>query len=208
MIACLGWGSLIWNLDGLPVEHPRGHLREPASAPCAPGEGSDAGDWRPDGPPVRVEFARRSRCRACGGPCQSGPLTLVLYDAAPVPSLWARMIEDDLEAAVNALAHREGCSAASIGPWSSRDPQPPNIIGLRSWASQREIGHTIWTALGPKFHDDPPHAPNDDEAIAYLSNLDDHHQSPAEKYVRCAPRQIDTAYRRRIIRNLGWTALS
>ena len=62
------------------------------------------------------------------------------------------------------------------------------------------------TALGPKFRGDDP--PTEDQAVDYLSNLSGDHRSRAEKYVRCASPQIDTAYRRRIIRCLRWIPAS
>ena len=72
MIACLGWGSLIWAPGKLPIQQP----------------------WSEDGPKVKVEFARRSRCRiySHNSDCELGPITLVLYNkAAEKTSLWARM---------------------------------------------------------------------------------------------------------------------
>ena len=58
MIVCLGWGSLIWDLGGLPVEKlERG---TPVPRWVLSPEGEDIGDWKPDGPLVRVEFARQS----------------------------------------------------------------------------------------------------------------------------------------------------
>ena len=105
-------------------------------------EGADVGDWKPDGPLVRVEFVRRSKCRICNtNACKRGPLTLVLYDkAAEQPSLWARMTKevDTPEAAVSALAEREGITGnveKNIRLWSktSDDKDPLAIPGLRRW---------------------------------------------------------------------------
>lgn len=43
-IIVLGWGSLVWDPNGLPIEHTN------------PVEGA----WSPDGPHLPVEFARHS----------------------------------------------------------------------------------------------------------------------------------------------------
>ena len=113
MIVCLGWGSLIWDLDGLPVEKLEGGLPVPRWV-LSP-EGEDIGDWKPDGPQVRVEFARQSGK-------ERDRLTLVLHDTAErQPSLWARMTIATLDEAVRALTkegvpryrrkeHRQGSS--------------------------------------------------------------------------------------------------
>ena len=206
-IVCLGWGSLIWDLRGLPVNK----LREGQPVPSwvlSP-VGDDVGDWQHDGPPVRVEFVR-----------QSGPmgdrLTLVLYDAAePLCSLWARMTVPTLDQAGRELAKREyrgireerihQWSRKNIGQWSRGDPSPAKIPDLGVWACQRGIQHVIWTALGPKFQGQP-NAPTEDEAVAFLKKLsDDGKAAKAETYVRRAPPQIKTSYRRRIERCLNWT---
>ena len=177
-IACLGWGSLIWRLDGLPVN-----------------------GWRPDGPCVRVEFARQSR---------DGRLTLVLHAGAdPVPSLWAEMKVDSLDEAVKALAEREGSSGKplsnpdrDIGRWPDN---PANIIGLPTWAAERHVDFVIWTALGPSFNGIEGDFPaTKEDAVAYLRGLSDGQRAKARDYVRYAPQQIGTAYREHIARCLGW----
>ena len=104
MIVCLGWGSLIWDLDGLPVEKLEGGLPVPRWV-LSP-EGEDIGDWKPDGPQVRVEFARQSGK-------ERDRLTLVLHDTAErQPSLWARMTIATLDEVVRALT-KGGSTAVS-----------------------------------------------------------------------------------------------
>ena len=177
MIACLGWGSLIWDPRELPV-----------------------GEWQPEGPAVNVEFVRQS---------SGDRLTLVLHgDADAVPSLWARMSVDRLDAAVQALAVREGITGnvdKNIGRWFPGAADPPNIGDLGSWATRQGIDDVIWTALGPRFQHDDGRAPTADEAVAYLRKLfDEGKAAKAEEYVRLAP--VDTAYRRHFVRSLGWGA--
>ena len=209
MIACLGWGSLIWDLGDLPVEQRNNELPDPPWARCTHGPGGSIGDWQTDGPPVRVEFLRRSGCRICRTDCRRGPLTLVLSETVDrVPSLWARMTVETLDAAVTALARRERLTGrgvgTNVGRWSRDQADPVQIPGLGVWASGRnDIDHVIWTALGPKFKGNAP--PTENEAFEYLDGLSGDHRRRAEEYVRCAPPQVNTAYRRRIVDGLGWT---
>ena len=208
MIVCLGWGSLIWDIDGLPVEKLKRNLPIPPWV-LSP-EGGDVGDWKPDGPEVRVEFVRQSSCDR---------LTLVLYDAAErQPCLWARMTVGTPNEAVRALTKREyrkipeekidDWSKINIGRWSKGKAAPTPIPSLGVWANDRNIEHVIWTKLRPKFCSLPV-APTEDQAVAYLRRLSGKKRAAeAEKYVRRAPPQIDTAYRRRIIRCLGWTPVA
>ena len=176
MIVCLGWGSLIWRPGELPV-----------------------GDWRADGPEVRVEFLRESTDRR---------LTLVLDQAAEdrVTSLWAPMTVCDLDTAVMELADREGTGASQIGRWATGRADPESLSGLGTWATTgRNINHVIWTALGPQFGKTKGRRPTVDEAVEHFRNLTGHQRVKAEKYVRRTPTQIRTAYRRRFERCLGWT---
>jgi hypothetical protein len=50
--------------------------------------------------------------------------------------------------------------------------------------------------------------PDDDEVIAYLKGTSGRVREDAERYVRCAPPQIDTNLRRKIEAELGWTPIS
>ena len=185
-IVCLGWGSLIWRLDGLPVN-----------------------GWRPDGPCVRVEFVRQS---------QDGRLTLVLHDTAdPVPSLWAPMEVETLDEAVKALATREGSPGKPLSNpqrdigrwpderWDPADADPNNILGLRTWATQRHVDYVIWTALRPRFNGIEGKCPTTKEdAVAHLRSLTDGESATAKEYVQYAPPQIRTVYREHIVHCLGW----
>lgn len=175
-IACLGWGSLIWDPRELPIRS----------------------DWFEDGPLLPVEFVRQSG---------DGRITLVIVpDARPVPSLWTLMNTDDLPKAIKALAEREGpTSIKNIGSWSSRNPPPSEIPGLDDWAVGHDVDHVIWTNLRPKFGGEK-RMPTVDEVVSYLQSRVGNERDLAEKYIRYAPRQIDTDYRRRIVGELNWSA--
>jgi hypothetical protein len=177
MIACLGWGSLVWDPRSLPIHR----------------------QWFVDGPLVKVEFLRQS---------QDNRITLVLHDSAePVRSLWALMTVRTLDAAKKALAVREGISDKNvtkhIGCWSRGDEDPTRIIEMGAWASARGVKHVIWTALPSKFKDKEK-CPSGEEVVAYLSVLTGPERDNAQKYIRLAPVQIDTPYRRLIEARLGW----
>ena len=117
------------------------------------------------------------------------------------------MTVDRLDAAVAALAKREGTTVRNIGHWSTGASDPPSIASLGFWAAQQGIDSVIWTALGPKFlyNDGRPRtaAPTADDAVAYLRQLSNEGKAAnAAEYVRRAP--VDTAYRQRIVDALGW----
>jgi hypothetical protein len=96
-IACLGWGSLIWNPGDLPLR----------------------GGWREDGPAMPIEFVRQSnngRITLC-----------ISQKAALVTVLWAELAISSLDEARDVLALREGISAKNasrlIGTSQSSPPQ-------------------------------------------------------------------------------------
>lgn len=178
-IACLGWGSLTWDLRGFPIR----------------------GQWFLDGPLVPVEFARQS---------QDGRITLVLTESEQcVTSLWALMESMNLASAVEALASREGIRRKHVEKhvcrWSVGQPSPRLIPSLSAWAGEHDIDQVIWTGLPPKFYGEEV-MPSVEQVVEYLKTLTGELRDTAERYVRLAPRQIDTPYRRRIESSLQWYA--
>lgn len=177
-IACLGWGSLIWNPGALPIQR----------------------EWFQDGPFGPIEFSRQS---------SDGRMTLVIDPtASPVRLLWAHMLLSDLDAAKQALKDREGITAKDWGPmigaWQTGEPVPANISGLSKWADACGVDAAIWTALPPRFGGSEI-SPSADQVIEYLRGLTGTKRDSAKQYIECAPRQIDTEYRRRIEAVFGWT---
>ncbi len=174
-IICIGWGSLVWDPRELPIR----------------------GGWHFDGPLVRIEFLRESRDRR---------ITLVLDEQSPAcRSCWALMDSLDLESAKFELARREGTKASHIGSWKTDDPEPLGISGLPAMAKALNLGGAIWTSLGPKFGGEDGIRPTVDQVLSHLNSLDGEPRRNAERYVRNAPKQIDTPYRRKIESHLGWT---
>jgi hypothetical protein len=181
-IACLGWGSLVWDPRALPI----------------------AGGWFQDGPLLPVEFIRCSSSRR---------VTLVLDPKSrPVRVLWALMLSPDLDTAIEALRDREGVLAKNlqrdIGFWSSdRASTYAFTTCISAWALQRDLDAVIWTALGQKHPDKARSTlrPQATEIIGHLRSLTGEQRRTAETYIRRAPLQIDTDYRRHIQEELGWT---
>jgi len=151
-----------------------------------------------------VEFARQS---------EDGRLTLVLVPSTIViRTLWTLFTVDDVQAAREALRRRERIPPNElerhIAVWqvpSQGDSLPPTIS---AWARSLAIDAVVWTALPPSFSGQKGRVPTLDEAVAHLRHLPHEQRRQAERYVRLAPRQIDTPYRRRFELEFGWAPLS
>ena len=179
-IACLGWGSLIWDQRELPIV-------------------LGAESWHGDGPSLPIEFARQS---------SRDRLTLVTVpEGTFVPTLWAEMYADDIDDARRRLKLREGTVIERIGVWPYNGKYlHSKIIGR--WATAKGISAVIWTALGPKFDGEDNKIATLAEAIAYLRSLVDRGMSAsAEEYVRKAPAQISTPFRSAFETEFGWTPI-
>ncbi len=175
-IAVLGWGSLIWDPRDLPIQR----------------------EWFKDGPLVQVEFVRQSK---------DNRITLVLEEnALPVRTLWAVMDCTKMEDATESLWNREGRPKRKhICKWSKGEPLPGLIHGLETWAASCGVEGVIWTGLPPKFQGKDEVTPTIEQVLQLLNRLPCAERDRAERYVREAPRQIDTAYRREFETSFGWT---
>ncbi len=180
VIACLGWGSLIWDTRTLPI---RRH-------------------WFEDGPLVCAEFLRKSS--------DGRITLVLDESAQPVRSLWAIMDTRDPDEARTALRKRERIPEKReedyVGLWTPGSEAPPTIPGMAAWAQARNIQAVVWTALPHKFYDyDETKIATSDDIVAYLGSLTGSLRDEAERYIRRAPTQIDTLIRRAIEAKLGWT---
>jgi hypothetical protein len=178
-IACLGWGSLVWDPRSLPVR----------------------GEWFGDGPFLPLEFARQSA---------GGRVTLVITSVPDrVRALWALLTSSDVISAKRVLAHREGVIGhidRDIGFWTpngSSGHLGADVIG--DWASSKTLDAVVWTALEPGLCGHRGTLPNESDVVRFLTNLPQRKRRAAEEYIRNAPLQIDTRYRRRIEQELGWS---
>jgi hypothetical protein len=177
-IACLGWGSLVWDPRELPIRR----------------------EWFKDGPLARIEFTRQSS--------DGRITLVLEPSAAPVRILWARMVPTDISTAKEALRVREGLTSKSrlsqIGTWEKCQQASAEIPDLDTWATARSLAAVIWTALKPQFKD-KDRSPSAAEVIEYLRMLVGSGRDNAKQYNERAPRQIDTDYRRQIEAALGWS---
>lgn len=180
-VACLAWGSLVWNPGELPID----------------------GRWHSDGPGVQVEYLRQSK--------DGRLTLVLEASASIVPALWARMQSNDLPSAVTALAARENIGPKStpkfIGSWSKGQTEPDLVHGLADWAYTNDIEHVIWTAL-PPFFDGQQVTATKEQALSYLRGLSGEAKEKSEQYVRMTPSQVRTRYRRVIEETLHWVPVN
>lgn len=173
-IACLGWGSLIWKQDQLPVK----------------------GEWKKDGPPVPIEFCRVGEAGELA--------TAICLNAAPLPVLWAWLETDDLTMARHALGLREGIPASRADGIGSLILSERPLGIMAEWAQARGVDAVIWTALPAKSDSVEGKIPSVEEAIAYLSGLEGEKRHHARRYIERVPAQLTTPYRSAIVQALGW----
>lgn len=179
-IACLGWGSLVWDPRNLPIRGP----------------------WFDDGPLLPVEFARVS---------SNERVTLVICNVDyRVRVLWALMNAQDLNTAKRDLAAREGIKDSeierSIGYWEAATEQSYGAAAtdIAAWATTKRLDGVVWTSLQAGLKGKRGTVPSIDEILDHLRGLPHAAGQLAEEYIRKAPRQIDTAYRRRVAEEFDW----
>jgi hypothetical protein len=181
VIACIGWGSLIWQPKNLPIES----------------------EWFHDGPVLPVEFARHS-----GQKSGEDKLSLVLLESGdPVTTRWAKLKVADVEEARISLRAREGCKLADIGFWPGGQSNEFEV-SIGQWAKDRGIKGVVWTALPAKFANENGRCPTLEEALSFLSELSSASNEIAEEYVRMAPLVVRTPYRQAFETKLGWMPLA
>jgi len=174
-IACIAWGSLIWE----------------------PRELKLASEWRPGGPLLPIEFVRDSD--------DSDELAVVMHEAAPpMPTYWALLDTNDIDAAREMLRQREKIRP-EYPQWVGSIPNPCGPVDERvaEWLRTRELDAAVWTALPAKFAKVSERAPSAHEALAFLAGLQGEQRRKAEEYVRKVPREINTLYRKLFEDKLG-----
>jgi hypothetical protein len=170
-IACVAWGSLVWDPQDLPLST----------------------QWFFDGPGVRVEFLRQSSDERI-------TLVLDDAEGMfSVPSLWALIRASDVEHARELLRRREGrCLPEHIGSWTQGEKLPSNPVNLSNWAQTHRVDAVVWTALPPRFRGQNGMRLTPEEVVRHLGSLIGDRRARAERYVRLTPQQIRTTCRRQI----------
>jgi hypothetical protein len=170
-----------------------------------PGDLPIVGEWQPGGPLLPLEFARQSSTGS-----SAGVLTLVVVpEYSPrVRSLWTLLSIETPEDAREALRRREkvpeGDREKSIAMWKASDSHEPLGPEFGTWARDHDLSAVVWTALPPRFNETTGRMPTVDEAVEYLRRLTGTPRQNAETYIRHAPQQIDTPYRKRFASEFGW----
>ncbi len=122
-IACIGWGSLIWDPKTLPI----------------------SGVWKDDGPMLPIEFARES--------ADGRITLVLTDGSKKTTSLWTMLSVSNVDEAKLKLAEREGISGNnikySIGYWENESKKSHGVSSseIEEWASQKGLDGVVWTNL-------------------------------------------------------------
>ena len=181
-IACLGWGSLIWDPKSLLIRR----------------------TWFRDGPFIQVEFVRQSK--------DGRLTLVICDSAKPVRSLWALMATDDINVARTSLLEREGIPKNKIDSFigsvtSIEETEDEFKLTVKQWLNSINLDAAIWTNLPPKFNGENDKVPSIEEACDYFNSIDINAKTNAENYIRRTPIQIDTEFRRKFEQEFNWTAI-
>lgn len=182
-IACIGWGSLVWEPRTLPLR----------SA------------WFEDGPWLPIEFARQS--------ANGRITLVICGVEHRVRAYWSFMAATDIESAKTVFAAREGIKRQNagrhVGCWeaASGRSQGSAAPAISEWAQEKKLDAVLWANLPIGFIGRRGKVPSAEEILDYLRRLPPVPSKLAEEYVRKTPPQIETQYRSLIERELGWKRL-
>lgn len=179
-VACIGWGSLIWDARELPINTP----------------------WNNDGPLLPIEFARESS--------NGRITLVLTDNGNSIASLWVLMNVSNVIEAKAALAQREKISyiniECSIGFWdkASNSSHGQSSSRIETWAKNKELDGVVWTNLRYGFKSSRDVMPEYPNILSHFQSLPNEQRIAAEEYVRKTPIQISTEYRSRLETDLGW----
>jgi hypothetical protein len=179
LIACLGWGSLIWRPDNLRIED----------------------EWLRDGPELPVEFTRVSRGTLVL--IHDARPVAVLWAAMAVADL-----DEAIESLATREGIVNENIRCSIVVWSAgRVSRHIEREVIAEWARAKNITAVVWTALKPGPANNRGQPMTLVEAIEHLRRLRGAEWAAAKEYIRRAPAQIRTAYRAAFECEFGWRPL-
>jgi len=176
-IACLGWGSLIWDPRGLNIE----------------------GGWKKDGPGLPVEFARRSG--------DGRLTLVLYPELEPVKVLWALMDTEDISESRKNLQAREGTIERYIDYiWKNEEYSYvlDSVEVVKGWAQEKGLDGVVWTGLYSNFEGKTGMEFTVENAVKYLDGLTSEDRKKAKEYIQKAPSQVRTPVRERVEDELGW----
>ena len=118
-IACIGWGSLIWRPEGLPIHD----------------------KWFEDGPILPIEFSRHS--------ADDRMTLIIDEQAQPNRTLWALMTTAILNEAIEALKQREGSKKTEVIHYITADTEQATGVKIEvlKWLKTMNLDAAIWTGF-------------------------------------------------------------
>ena len=190
-LACLAWGSLVWD---------------PRTLPCR-------GDFREDGPELPIDFSRVS--------LDGRVTLVIDPSAPLLQTRWVELDVDGMDEAIFELGQREKIVPERRREWVGRclledvlghsdlDREPQRGAGdppakIAEWLGARGLDGLVWTALPGRGPQGEPGFPAIDELVAHLESLVGAARDRAEEYIRRAPSCVATERRRRFEAEFGW----
>lgn len=174
-IACIGWGSLIWDQRNLKVK----------------------GEWFNDGPKLPIEFARESG--------DGRITLVIEEKSEVVMTFWSIFITEDFDEALESLRSRERTNIRHIHHQLAQEETKSEIERIiKSWLIEKNLDCAIWTGLPPKFSDVENKVPTINEILEYIASLDELTLNKTKEYIQNTPQQISTNFRNSITEKFHW----
>ena len=185
-VACLGWGSLLWDPRTLPMAEP----------------------FRAEGPKLPIEFSRVSS--------DGRVTLVIDPSAPAMQTYCVRMAVSDLDEAIGELGRREKIAPERHRDWVGVQTrsQPERTAGetadrergeIVRWLDSAPFDAVVWTALPSRTPAGELAVPALDSLIAHLESLEGAGLARAEEYIRRAPANVKTPRRERFEQVFGWT---